>query len=69
MDYAGAAYNTKMAYEQVLEAAAMIGVQIEPQFWQAIIPCCFLITPTQAAPASVTRAVQTSSVIPMWLLV
>lgn len=35
MDYAGAAANAKMAYSKVLEAAAQINVQIEPQSWQA----------------------------------
>lgn len=35
MDYAGAALNAKMAYEKVLQAAALIGVQVEPQSWQA----------------------------------
>jgi hypothetical protein len=34
MDYASAAHNAKLAYEKVLEAAALIGVQIEPQSWQ-----------------------------------
>ena len=35
MDYAGAAYHAKMAYNDVLAAAAQIQVQVEPQSWQA----------------------------------
>jgi hypothetical protein len=35
MDYAGAAMHAKLAYEDVLSAAAQIGVQVEPQSWQA----------------------------------
>jgi hypothetical protein len=35
MDYAAAAENAKMAYSKVLEAAAKIGIQVEPQSWQA----------------------------------
>ena len=34
-DYAGAAALAKSAYEQILAAAAVINVQIEPQAWQA----------------------------------
>ena len=35
MDYAGAAFHAKMAYDDVLAAAAQIHVQVEPQSWQA----------------------------------
>lgn len=35
MDYAGAASEAKLAYEDVLAAAAQIQVQVEPQSWQA----------------------------------
>lgn len=35
MDYAGAAMHAKLAYEDVLAAAAQIHVQVEPQSWQA----------------------------------
>jgi len=35
MDYAGAATHAKLAYEDVLAAAAQINVQVEPQSWQA----------------------------------
>jgi len=35
MDYSGAASNAKLAYSKVLEAAAKIGVPVEPQSWQA----------------------------------
>jgi len=35
MDYAGAAMHAKLAYEDVLAAAAQINVQVEPQSWQA----------------------------------
>jgi len=35
MDYDSAASNAKMAYSKVLEAAARIGVPLEPQSWQA----------------------------------
>ena len=35
MDYAGAAYHAKLAYEDVVAAAAQINVQVEPQSWQA----------------------------------
>ena len=35
MDYAGAAMHAKLAYEDVLAAAAQIQIQVEPQSWQA----------------------------------
>jgi len=35
MDYAGAASQARMAYRDVLAAAAKIGVSVEPQSWQA----------------------------------
>jgi hypothetical protein len=35
MDYASAAMHAKLAYEDVLSAATQIGVQVEPQSWQA----------------------------------
>lgn len=35
MDYASAAAHAKLAYEDVLSAAAQIGFQVEPQSWQA----------------------------------
>lgn len=35
MDYAGAAHHAKLAYNDVLAAAAQINVQVEPQSWQA----------------------------------
>jgi len=35
MDYAGAAMHAKLAYEDVLAAAAQLNVKLEPQSWQA----------------------------------
>jgi hypothetical protein len=35
MDYAGAAFHAKMAYNDVMMAADEINVQVEPQSWQA----------------------------------
>jgi hypothetical protein len=35
MDYAGAALHAKLAYEDVLSAAAQINIQVEPPSWQA----------------------------------
>jgi hypothetical protein len=35
MEYADAAMQAKLAYENVLSAAAQIKVQVEPQSWQA----------------------------------
>jgi len=35
MDYAGAVMHAKLAYEDVLAAAAQIKVKVEPQSWQA----------------------------------
>jgi len=35
MDYAGAAMHAKLAYSDVLTAAAQINVKVEPQSWQA----------------------------------
>jgi len=35
MDYLGAAGHAKLAYDGVLDAAAQINVQVEPQAWQA----------------------------------
>ncbi len=35
MNYAGAAMHAKLAYEDVLAAAAQINVKVEPQSWQA----------------------------------
>lgn len=35
MDYAGAAFHARLAYGDVLDAAAQINVPVEPQAWQA----------------------------------
>jgi hypothetical protein len=35
MDYGGAAAHAQLAYEQVMDAAAAINIQVEPQAWQA----------------------------------
>jgi hypothetical protein len=35
MNYAGAALHAKLAYNDVLSAAAQINVKVEPQSWQA----------------------------------
>jgi glucosamine 6-phosphate synthetase-like amidotransferase/phosphosugar isomerase protein len=35
MNYAGAASHAKMAYDDVMAAAASINVQVEPESWQA----------------------------------
>lgn len=35
MDYVGAAHHAKLAYNDVLAAAAQINVEVEPQSWQA----------------------------------